>query len=383
MLPDLSRDEVQRYSRHLMLPEVGLAGQRKLKAASALIVGTGGLGSPISLYLAAAGIGRIGLVDFDAVEVSNLQRQVIHGTSSLGQPKVLSARQRLLEINPQIQVEACLEVFSAENAERLAVGYDVLVDGTDNFPTRYLLNDLAFFQGKPYIYGSVFRFEGQVSTFDARIGPCYRCLFPEPPPPGLLPGCSTGGVLGAIPGTIGTLQATEVIKVILGIGSPLIGRLLLYDGLEGSFQPIGLRKNPNCRLCGGNPDVKGLIDYDEFCGSSASEAGQAPVTPWEMAPSEVLPLLKGGGNIRLLDVREPVEQQVSRIEGATNIPFGHLASRLGELDRGETIVAFCRTGLRAAQAVQILRGAGFEHAFNLSGGINAWARQVDPALYEY
>jgi sulfur-carrier protein adenylyltransferase/sulfurtransferase len=377
----LSQDEILRYSRHLLIPEVGLEGQQKLKAASVLLVGTGGLGSPLALYLAAAGVGRIGIVDYDVVDSSNLQRQVIHDTGRVGMLKVESARERMLALNPTIEVEAYNEVFSSENAERIAEGYDILVDGTDNFPTRYLINDLCVFTRRPYIYGSIFRFEGQISVFDTRTGPCYRCLFPEPPPPGSVPGCAEGGVFGVLPGTVGTIQGTEVIKLILGIGEPLTGKLLLYDALDMSFQMVQLRKNPNCRVCGPNPQVTNLIDYEQFCGVPTRGTHVEPVP--EITPLELAKRLMGGERVCLLDVREPVEQQVSRIEGAVNIPLGMLPVRLDELERADEVIVYCRSGVRSAQAVGTLRAAGFTRAFNLKGGINAWAEQVDPQIKRY
>lgn len=380
--PALSQAEVSRYSRHLMIPEVGLEGQRRLKAASVLLVGTGGLGSPLALYLAAAGIGRIGVVDYDVVDDSNLQRQVIHDTGRVGMLKVESARQRMLALNPYITVEACNEVFSAENAYRLADGYDLLVDGTDNFPTRYLINDLCVLTGRPYVYGSIFRFEGQVSVFDARRGPCYRCLFPDPPPPGLIQTCAEGGVFGVLPGTVGTIQATEVIKLILGFGEPLTGRLLLYDAGDMSFQTVQLQKNPRCKVCGEHPSVTELIDYEQFCGVPA-RGHSLPAEVFEVTARELAQQIARGDAPVLLDVREAVEQQVSRLSGARLIPLGQLPIRLGELDRNAEIVAFCRTGVRSAQAVGVLRAAGFEKAFSLRGGINDWAREVDPKMYLY
>jgi adenylyltransferase/sulfurtransferase len=382
MLPLLSQEEVMRYSRHLLIPEVGLEGQRRLKAASVLLVGTGGLGSPLALYLAAAGVGHIGIVDYDVVDSSNLQRQVIHDTRQVGKLKVESARQRMLDLNPSIQVDAYNEVFSAANAERIADGYDILVDGTDNFPTRYLLNDLSVLTGRPYVYGSIFRFEGQVSVFDARTGPCYRCLFPEPPPPGSVPTCAEGGVFGVLPGTVGTLQATGVIKLILGIGEPLIGRLMLYDALDMTFQFVQLRKNPQCKVCGPNPEVTGLIDYEEFCGVPARGTHQPQGIP-EISPRELAERQARGEPVRLLDVRDPVESQVSHLPGALNIPLSQLPSRLDELNREDDWVLFCRTGVRSAQGAEILINAGFPHVHSLRGGINAWAKEVDPAMLVY
>jgi adenylyltransferase/sulfurtransferase len=384
MLPTLSHEEILRYSRHLLIPEVGLEGQRKLKAASILVIGTGGLGSPVALYLAAAGVGHIGLVDYDIVDESNLQRQVIHGTSSLGDLKVESARKRMLDLNPGIDVEVYNEPFTSANAMRIAQDYDVIVDGTDNFPTRYLSNDVCVLLGKPNVYGSIFRFEGQVSVFDARRGPCYRCLFPEPPPPGMVPSCAEGGVLGVLPGTIGTIQATEALKLVLGIGEPLIGRLLLYNALDMSFDFVKLRKNPKCKICGENPEVTELIDYDAFCGLPGHplEEGSAG-EEWDISATELAQKLKAGEPMRLIDVREPHELEISRIEGAELIPFGQLAARLAELDSTQNIVLFCKSGTRSARALDILVSAGFRKVKNLKGGINAWAREVDPSLPVY
>jgi len=378
---DLTQAELLRYSRHLILPEVGLEGQRKLKNAAVLLVGTGGLGSPLALYLAAAGIGRIGLVDYDVVDDSNLQRQVIHGTDRLGELKVESARRRMLELNPYIRVEAYNEVFSAENAREIAAGYDLLVDGTDNFPTRYLINDLAVLTGRPFVYGSIFRFEGQVSVFDARRGPCYRCLFPEPPPPGSVPSCAEGGVFGVLPGTVGTIQGTEVIKLILGIGEPLIGKLLLYDALEMTFQTVTLRKNPRCRVCGETPSVTELIDYEQFCGVPAR--GAHPVSEMaEIEPREAARRVAQGEAIGLLDVRDPVEQQISTLAGAVLIPVGQIQQRMDELDKAREWIVYCRSGVRSARAAAVLQAAGFR-VLNLRGGINAWADQVDPGMRKY
>jgi sulfur-carrier protein adenylyltransferase/sulfurtransferase len=383
MLPGLSHSEILRYSRHLLIPEVGLEGQRKLKAASVLVIGTGGLGSPVALYLAAAGVGHIGLVDYDVVDFSNLQRQVIHGTSGLGELKVESARKRMLDINPDIQVDVYNEPFTSENAMRIAQDYDILIDGTDNFPTRYLVNDLCVLTGKANVYGSIFRFDGQVSVFDARLGPCYRCLFPEPPPPGLVPSCAEGGVLGVLPGTIGTLQATEALKLILGIGEPLIGKLMLYNALDMSFDFVKLRKNPNCKVCGANPEVTELIDYEAFCGVPGHDHDEGAVGGgWDIEPLELQKRMaerSTGNHMRLIDVREPHELEISQIEGARLIPLGQLASRLPELDSAEDIVLFCKSGTRSARALELLLSAGFRKVKNLKGGINAWARQVDPS----
>jgi adenylyltransferase/sulfurtransferase len=380
----LSHEEILRYSRHLLIPEVGLEGQKKLKAASVLIIGTGGLGSPVALYLAAAGVGRIGLVDYDVVDESNLQRQVIHGASRVGDLKVESARDRMLDVNPDIVVDVYNEPFTSENAFRIAGPYDVIVDGTDNFPTRYLTNDLCVLTGKPNVYGSIFRFDGQLSVFDAKRGPCYRCLFPEPPPPGLVPSCAEGGVLGVLPGTIGTLQATEALKLILGIGSPLIGKLMLYDALTLSFDFVNLRKDPNCRVCGQNPTVTELIDYELFCGVPGHDHDDGSAgADWDIEPRDLAERLGRGDVLRLIDVREPHELEISHIEGAELIPLGQLAARMSELDSAQDIVLFCKAGTRSARALEILASAGFRRMKNLHGGINAWAREVDTRLPIY
>jgi len=384
MLPELSHEEILRYSRHLLIPEVGLEGQRKLKASSALVIGTGGLGSPVALYLAAAGVGRIGLVDFDVVDTSNLQRQVIHGASTVGKLKVESARAKLLDLNPDIQIDIYNEPFTSGNAIRIAKDYDVIIDGTDNFPTRYLTNDVCVFLGKPNVYGSIFRFDGQLSVFDARQGPCYRCLFPEPPPPGLVPSCAEGGVLGVLPGTIGTLQATEALKVLLGIGEPMIGKLLLYNALDMSFDFVKLKKNPKCRVCGPNADIKELIDYEEFCGIPGrghEEEGSAGAG-WDITATELAARIKTG-HLKLLDVREPHELEISALPSAVNIPLGQLAGRLTELDSAEEMVIFCKAGTRSARALELLVSAGFKKVKNLKGGINAWAKDVDESLPIY
>ncbi|MEK7682595.1 MAG: molybdopterin-synthase adenylyltransferase MoeB [Chloroflexota bacterium] len=381
---ELTHEEILRYSRHLLMPEVGLEGQMRLKAASVLIIGTGGLGSPVAMYLAAAGVGRLGLVDYDVVDFTNLQRQVLHGTSTLGQRKVLSARTRVLDINPEVQVDLYDEPFTSENAFRIAEPYEIIIDGTDNFPTRYLVNDLAVLTGKPNVYGSIFRFEGQLSVFWAERGPCYRCLFPEPPPPGLVPSCAEGGVFGVLPGTIGALQATEALKLLLGIGEPLIGKLLIFDALALSFEELRLKKNPNCRVCSENPEVTELIDYEAFCGVPGHDREEDLLaSEFEIEPADLAARLANGERIRLIDVREPHELEISQIEGAELIPLGSLASRMHELDSAEEMVLFCKSGSRSARAVELLAGAGFRKQKNLKGGINAWARQVDPSLPLY
>ena len=383
-LPDLTKEEILRYSRHLLIPQIGLQGQRKLKSASVLIVGTGGLGSPIAIYLAAAGVGHVGLVDYDVVSFSNLQRQIVHQMDTIGELKVVSARERLLKLNPDIEVDIFNEPFTSENAFRIAEDYDIIVDGTDNFPTRYLINDLCVLTGKVYVFGSIYRFDGQVSVFDAKRGPCYRCLFPEPPPPGLVPSCGEGGVLGVLPGTIGTIQATETIKVILGIGEPLIGRLMLYNALDMRFDFIQLRKNPSCVICGNSPQITHLIDYEAFCGVPidnrvAESAGEA----WEISPAELAERLADGERIHLIDVREPHELEISRIEGADSLPLSSLPAKLEDMNRAENIVLICRTGQRSKRALEMLLRSGFAHVKNLKGGVNAWAREIDPTQPEY
>jgi len=384
MLPELSHKEIHRYSRHLLIPDVGLEGQKKLKAASVLIVGTGGLGSPVALYLAAAGVGRIGLVDYDVVDFSNLQRQVIHGESRLGDLKVHSAKERMLDLNPEIQVDIYNDVINSENAFRIAEPYDIIVDGTDNFPTRYLINDLCVLTGKTNVYGSIFRFDGQASVFAAEEGPCYRCLFPEPPPPGLVPSCAEGGVLGVLPGTIGSIQATETLKIILGIGETLVGRLLLYDALDLSFQTVKLHKNPECKVCGEHPEITGLIDYEEFCGVPAHDHDEGSAgDEWDITASQLSSRLKENPGLHLIDVREPHEREISNLEGSDLIPLGQFAARLNELDSAEELVIFCKAGTRSTRALEILASAGFKKVKNLKGGINAWAIDVDPSLPIY
>ena len=384
MLPELSQAEILRYSRHLLIPEVGLQGQKKLLAASALIIGAGGLGSPVALYLAAAGVGRIGLVDFDSVEASNLQRQIIHGTGTLGELKVKSARARLHDLNPDVQVDIYNEAFTSENAMRIARDYDILIDGTDNFPTRYLINDLGVLLGKPVVYGSIYRFDGQASVFYAREGPCYRCLFPEPPPAGLAPSCAEGGVLGVLPGTIGTIQATEALKLLLGIGSSLVGRLLLYNALDMTFEYVKLKKNPRCKVCGPEPEVTELIDYEAFCGVPGYHHDEDSAgVEGDISAPELAARLQRGEKIRLIDVREPHEVEVSALPGEELFPLGQLAARLSELDSAQEMVLFCKSGNRSRRALELLVSAGFKKVRSLKGGINAWAREVDPQLPVY
>lgn len=381
---EISHKEIRRYSRHLLMPEVGLSGQKKLKASSVLIVGTGGLGSPVSMYLAAAGVGRIGLVDYDVVDFTNLQRQIVHGTSALGERKVKSANNRLTDINPDISIDLYDEPFTSENALGISEPYDLIIDGTDNFPTRYLINDVCVLTGKPNVFGSIFRFEGQASVFWADKGPCYRCLFPEPPPPGLVPSCAEGGVFGVLPGTIGTIQATEALKLILGIGEPLIGKLLVYDALEMSFDQVRLKKNPRCRICSEEPVVTELIDYEEFCGVPGHDLEEGRLaSEWEIEPQDLATRLKEGEDIHLIDVREPHELEISHLEGSVLIPLGSLAAQMHELNSADEIVLFCKGGTRSARALELLVGAGFRKLKNLRGGINAWAKEIDSSLPTY
>ncbi len=382
-LPPLSQEEVLRYSRHLILPEVGLAGQRKIKAASVLVVGAGGLGSPLALYLAAAGIGRLGLVDFDVVDESNLQRQVLHGTASLGRPKLESARDRLHDLNPHVQIELHETRIDSGNAFDLIRPYDVVVDGTDNFPTRYLVNDACALLGKPNVYGSIFRFEGQASVFDARRGPCYRCLYPDPPPPGLVPSCAEGGVLGVLPGVIGVIQGIETLKLILGVGDSMIGRLLLFDALAMSFRELKLRKDPACPLCGEHPTITELIDYQAFCGLSPVEQASADAENFEITARELKARFERGDDFVLIDVREPHEWEIARIEGAKLIPLARIPERSHELDSSREIVLQCHVGQRSMRALEQLRKLGFRKLKNLRGGIESWSRDVDPTVPRY
>jgi molybdopterin/thiamine biosynthesis adenylyltransferase/rhodanese-related sulfurtransferase len=385
-LPELSNEEIQRYSRHLIMPEMGVDGQRKLKASSVLCIGAGGLGSPAAMYLAAAGIGRLGIVDFDVVDYSNLQRQVIHGTPDVGRSKLASARDRINALNPHVEVETHEVALSSDNALDLFAPYDVILDGTDNFPTRYLVNDACVIAGKPNAYGSIFRFEGQASVFATEGGPCYRCLYPEPPPPGLVPSCAEGGVLGVLPGIIGVIQATEAIKVILGIGEPLVGRFLIYDALRMRFRELKLRRDPECPVCGTNPTVTKLIDYEQFCGirpEVEQPAQEAGVADWEMSPVALKRRLDAGEDVFVLDVREPNEYQINRIEGSTLIPLGELPRRYQELDKGRSIVCQCKMGSRSAKAMEFLQSVGFTDVKNLKGGILGWIDAVDPSQPKY
>jgi len=374
----LSVEELQRYSRHLIMPEVRSEGQNRLKAARVLCIGAGGLGSPAALYLAAAGVGTLGIVDFDDVDLSNLQRQILHGTKDIGRGKLESARDRLHDINPQIETELHKCRFSSENASQLVANYDVVVDGSDNFPTRYLSNDVCVFAHKPNVYGSVFRFEGQTTVFAPHLsGPCYRCLFPEPPPPDSVPNCAQAGVLGVLPGIIGMLQAIETLKLILGIGEPLVGRLLHFDALKVKFRELNLRRDPQCPVCGENPTIFSPIDYEQFCG--ASDEAAIP----EMSPHELKRRMDAGEPFELIDVREPFEYEIARIDGATLIPLGEITDRLDELSDEQPIVVHCHSGKRSAQAVGLLQQHGFTKVYNLEGGIDAWSDQIDPNVPKY
>jgi molybdopterin/thiamine biosynthesis adenylyltransferase/rhodanese-related sulfurtransferase len=379
----LSNDEILRYSRHLIMPEVTLAGQQKLKAARVLCIGAGGLGSPLALYLAAAGVGTLGLVDFDVVDLTNLQRQIIHTTADVGRPKLTSAAEKIKAINPFINVQPFEVRLTSANALELFRQFDIVVDGTDNFPTRYLVNDACVLTGRPNVYASIFRFEGQASVFATKGGPCYRCLYPEPPPPGLVPSCAEGGVLGILPGLLGVIQATEAIKLILGAGEPLIGRLLLVDALSMKFRELKLRKNPDCPGCGPHATIHQLIDYNQFCGIRGEETVQAaPQGVPAITPEELKQALDSGQDIFVLDVREPHEYQICNLNGHL-IPLGDLPRRVHELDSSREIVAHCRSGVRSAKAVTFLRSAGFSKVRNLTGGILAWADKVDPKMPKY
>ncbi len=380
---DLSPEEVTRYARHLILPQVGRAGQARLKAASVLVVGTGGLGSPISMYLAAAGVGRIGLVDFDVVDKTNLQRQIVHGEHSVGLPKVESAAQRLRDLNPYITLETYHTPLTSQNALAVMASYDVIMDGTDNFPTRYLLNDAAVILGKPLVYGSIFRFEGQVSVFAMPTGPCYRCLVPQPPPPHLVPSCAEAGVFGVLPGTIGTIQATEALKLILGIGEPLIGRLMIYDALDMLFETIMLPKRANCPVCGENPTITELIDYEDFCGMPAYEDSSFRRDQGDQTVREIKARLDSGEPLTMLDVREPYELAISHLERTVNIPYSQLPARWTEIPRDRPVVVFCHTGVRSANLIEQLRGQGYTNLINMTGGIDAWSREIDPSIPRY
>jgi adenylyltransferase/sulfurtransferase len=381
-LPQLSKQELLRYSRHLLLPNVELEGQRRLKAARILIVGAGGLGSPVALYLAAAGVGTLGLVDFDDVDVTNLQRQVLHGTKDVGRPKLMSARERIHDINPYVHVEPYDTRLTSANALEILREYDLVVDGTDNFATRYLTNDACVLLGKPNVYGSIFRFEGQASVFATTDGPCYRCLFPEPPPPGLVPSCAEGGVLGVLPGMIGTIQAAEALKLILGVGDTLIGRLLLVNALTMDFRTVKLRKDPSCPACG-TRTITELIDYDEYCGTPGGEAPYDRDGVAEIAPRELAAQMRAGADVDLIDVREPGEWAIARLPKARLIPLGQLAGSMAKLDSSREIVVMCRSGQRSAAAARELQAAGFRKVKNLAGGILRWSDEVDPSVPKY
>jgi molybdopterin/thiamine biosynthesis adenylyltransferase/rhodanese-related sulfurtransferase/molybdopterin converting factor small subunit len=378
----LSNEEILRYSRHLIMPEVGMQGQKRLKAASVLLIGAGGLGSPLALYLSAAGVGTIGIVDFDVVDLTNLQRQVIHATEDVGKPKLESARDAIRGINPHVTVETYEARLSSENALDILADYDIIVDGTDNFPTRYLVNDACVLLGKPNVYGSIFRFDGQVTVFDSRKGPCYRCLYPTPPPPDLVPSCAEGGVLGVLPGIVGTLQALEAIKLIIGQGDPLIGRLVLFDALKFSFREFTLRKNPDCPVCGNSPTIRELIDYDLFCGIEPIQMDQGTGQRHEITVEQLKAKLDRGDSPYILDVREAHEYEIVNIGGHL-IPLGDLPERVHELDSSKEIVVHCKSGVRSAKAVNFLRRIGFAKAINLVGGIDAWARKIDTHLPRY
>jgi adenylyltransferase/sulfurtransferase len=381
----MSPQQVARYSRHLIMPEVGMDGQRRLRAASVLLIGAGGLGSPLGLYLAAAGIGRIGLVDFDVVDFSNLQRQVLHGTADVGRPKLHSARDRLQAINPDVQLDLYETRLTSANALAILKPYDVVIDGTDNFATRYLVNDACVLLRKPNVYGSIFRFDGQASVFHPPAGPCYRCLYPEPPPPGEVPSCAEGGVLGILPGLVGCIQATEAVKLILGQGEPLIGRLLLYDALRMGFQEFKVRRNPRCPLCGDKPTITALIDYDQFCGVRGQEtpAPAAAEPGGDITPEELDRRLKQGEKVFILDVRNPEEYQICCIPGSQLVPLPQLGQRFGELDKGREMVVHCKSGMRSAKAIALLKQHGFTKLKNLKGGILAWAERVDRTMPKY
>lgn len=381
---ELVNDEILRYSRHLILPEVNLDGQKRLKAAKVLLIGTGGLGAPLGLYLAAAGVGTLGLVDFNSVDVTNLQRQIIHGTKDVGRPKIVSARETIEDINPYVEVVSYEEQFTSANAMEIAKDYDIIIDGTDNFPTRYLTNDVSVLLGKPNVYGSIFRFEGQASVFWAEHGPCYQCLYPEPPPPGLVPSCAEGGVLGVLPGVVGCIQANEAIKLILGIGQPLIGRLMLFNALKMQFRELKLRKDPNCPICGENRTIHELIDYEEFCGIRGEEAPAQPVQESEeITVTELKARMDRGDKLNIIDVREPYEYAIARLPGTKLIPLGQIGERASELDPNQEIILHCRSGKRSADALNMLKAKGFKKLKNVIGGTLAWSDQVDPSVPKY
>jgi adenylyltransferase/sulfurtransferase len=378
----LTQPEMARYSRHVIMPEVGLDGQRKLKAAKVLVIGTGGLGSPLALYLAAAGVGTLGLVDFDVVDVSNLQRQIIHGTADVGRSKCQSAAARLRDVNPEVQLDLWEKRFTSKNALDIVKHYDIVVDGTDNFPTRYLVNDACVLLNKPNVYGSIFRFDGQATVFDPRVGPCYRCLYPEPPPPGEVPSCAEGGVLGILPGVIGCIQATETIKLILGVGEPLIGRLLHYDALNMTFRTFKIRRDPKWAVGAPHPTITGLIDYEQFCGIRG-EPAKPQATSSEITPQQLKARIDAGENLFVLDVRNPNEFAICRIPGTALVPLPELPARLGEVPRDREVIVHCKSGMRSAKAIEFLKQQGYTKLVNLTGGILAWADKVDPGMPRY
>jgi len=379
----LTREQILRYSRHLIMPEVGIEGQEKLHAASILLIGAGGLGSPLGLYLAAAGVGKLGIVDFDKVDFTNLQRQIIHRTEDVGRLKVESAKERIAGINPEVQVTTYNTKLSRENIMDIITDYDIVIDGTDNFPTRYLVNDACIFQKKPNIYGSIFRFDGQATVFFPFKGPCYRCLYPEPPPPGMVPSCAEGGVLGVLPGIIGVIQATEAVKLIIGKGEPLIGRLLLYNALKMEFREVKLKRDPTCPVCGERPTITELIDYEAFCGLTRGGEAEALHSEYDLGPAEVKRVVESDAKVVLLDVREPHEHEIVRIDGSTLIPLSELHLRTNELDTADTIVTYCHHGQRSLQAIKTLERFGFKKLKHLRGGIDAWAAEVDPEMARY
>jgi adenylyltransferase/sulfurtransferase len=381
---ELTIDEVRRYSRHLIIPDVGMAGQKRLKNAKVLVVGAGGLGSPALMYLAAAGVGTLGIVEFDTVDESNLQRQIIHGQSDIGRPKAESARDSIREINPYVEVIVHNEALSNDNVLEIFAQYDLIVDGTDNFATRYMVNDAAVFLKKPYVWGSIYRFDGQASVFWAEHGPCYRCLYPEPPPPGMVPSCAEGGVLGVLCASIGSIQVNEAIKMLTGIGEPLLGRLMVYDALEMTYRSVRIRKDPNCAVCGENPTVTELIDYEDFCGGLSDEASEAVVGSTITAP-ELKDWIDSGKSMHLVDVREPAEWEIVRIPGAVLVPKGEILSgaALADLPQDKQIVLYCKAGTRSAEALAALKAAGFRDAVHVQGGVSSWVKTVDPSLPSY
>ena len=382
-MANLTKEQILRYSRHLIMPEIGVEGQEKLLNAKVLLIGAGGLGSPLGLYLAAAGVGTLGIVDFDAVDFTNLQRQIIHRNEDVGRLKVESAKERILSINPEITVHTYNAKLSRSNVLDIIKDYDIVIDGTDNFPTRYLVNDACVFQKKPNIYGSIFRFDGQATVFYPFKGPCYRCLFPEPPPPGMVPSCAEGGVLGVLPGIVGTIQATEAIKLITGQGEPLVGRLLLFNALRMEFREVTIKRSPDCPVCGDTPTIKALIDYEQFCGLGRGEEGPGEATAYDLSPQEAKELLERDRNAVLLDVREPHEYDIVHVDRAKLIPLSELHLRTNELDTANTIVVHCHHGPRSQQAIKVLEHFGFKKLKHLHGGIDAWAEEVDPKMARY